>query len=241
MKMTLTEKDKKLLVMLSVFVIVVCIGYWGIYPVLKETKKLSKEIESAKDIQTMNEDKQKWLPILEKDNLDLEAQIVDKRSTYFPLMTNSEIDRYFTALVLDYSLYAYDLLIDSNYKEASLQPYVYSSLHATSEDELMLLEDEENTKVNDEKSEKENEALEFEYSETSEIGVYSIGVTLRLGGDEAALRKLIDDLSEDTKLRIVRFQWSNDSNLVLDPENDDYEMVASRVLTLSLEMYMYEE
>ena len=44
MKFEITERDKKLLVMLSIFVIVVCIGYWGIYPVMKEKKKLGKEI-----------------------------------------------------------------------------------------------------------------------------------------------------------------------------------------------------
>ena len=31
MKLEMTQKDKNLLIMLSIFVIVVCIGYWGIY------------------------------------------------------------------------------------------------------------------------------------------------------------------------------------------------------------------
>ena len=35
MKLEMTQKDKNLLIMLSIFVIVVCIGYWGIYPVVK--------------------------------------------------------------------------------------------------------------------------------------------------------------------------------------------------------------
>ena len=30
MKLEMTQKDKNLLIMLSIFVIVVCIGYWGI-------------------------------------------------------------------------------------------------------------------------------------------------------------------------------------------------------------------
>ena len=44
MKLEMTQKDKNLLIMLSIFVIVVCIGYWGIYPVVKGIVNTNKEI-----------------------------------------------------------------------------------------------------------------------------------------------------------------------------------------------------
>ena len=48
MKLEMTQKDKNLLIMLSIFVIVVCIGYWGIYPVVKGIVNTNKEIATQK-------------------------------------------------------------------------------------------------------------------------------------------------------------------------------------------------
>lgn len=49
MKLEMTQKDKNLLIMLSIFVIVVCIGYWGIYPVVKGIVNTNKEITTQKE------------------------------------------------------------------------------------------------------------------------------------------------------------------------------------------------
>ena len=51
MKFEMTERDKKLLIFLSVFLIVVCIGYWGLYPIVKDIKKTDKKIQTEKDIE----------------------------------------------------------------------------------------------------------------------------------------------------------------------------------------------
>ena len=51
MKLEMTQKDKNLLIMLSIFVIVVCIGYWGIYPVVKGIVNTNKEIATQKETQ----------------------------------------------------------------------------------------------------------------------------------------------------------------------------------------------
>ena len=45
MQMTMTEKDKKLIVFLSIFVIIVAMGWWGIRPALKAAKETKEEIE----------------------------------------------------------------------------------------------------------------------------------------------------------------------------------------------------
>ena len=55
MKLEMTQKDKNLLIMLSIFVIVVCIGYWGIYPVVKGIVNTNKEIATQKETQEENE------------------------------------------------------------------------------------------------------------------------------------------------------------------------------------------
>ena len=44
MKVELTQRDKKLLTFLGVFVIIVCIGYWGILPQIKAANDYEDEI-----------------------------------------------------------------------------------------------------------------------------------------------------------------------------------------------------
>lgn len=68
MKLEMTQKDKNLLIMLSIFVIVVCIGYWGIYPVVKGIVNTNKEIATQKKTQEENELKLTQVPMMEADN-----------------------------------------------------------------------------------------------------------------------------------------------------------------------------
>ncbi|MDD6328583.1 MAG: hypothetical protein Q4D54_04970 [Eubacteriales bacterium] len=245
MKMEMTEKDKKLLVMLSIFVIVVCIGYWGIYPVLKDMKKISNEIVAQKDDQELNEMKIGMLPMLEAEHTKMEEDISKAREKYFPRMTNDEIDKYFTAMALNYSLQAYDLTIDSPNDEASLEPYQYSYKAL----EEVINEETSGAFIDMEDTESEGEestgsglsgSLFLEES-TGNTGIYSATITLRLGGNEADLKQLINDLSDNSQIRICNFRWSDDRNVEIDASNEEYTIVTSKVLNLSLEIYMYEE
>ena len=49
MQKQITEHDKKLIVFLLVFVIVVGAGYWGVFPIVKEIMATDEKIEEAKD------------------------------------------------------------------------------------------------------------------------------------------------------------------------------------------------
>ena len=55
MQTTLTERDKKLLIFLSLFVIVVGIGYWGLRPIYKNIKETDEAIIDAQDLKTSNQ------------------------------------------------------------------------------------------------------------------------------------------------------------------------------------------
>ena len=54
MQMQMTEKDKKLIVFLAIFVILVAGGYWGIYPVVSNIFSVQEQIEDEKALQDMN-------------------------------------------------------------------------------------------------------------------------------------------------------------------------------------------
>ena len=45
MKTNMTDKDKRLLVGMFIFVIIVAIGYWGVIPQIKAYSELGEKIE----------------------------------------------------------------------------------------------------------------------------------------------------------------------------------------------------
>ena len=67
-------------------------------------------------------------------------------------------------------------------------------------------------------------------------------MTLRLGGKESDLLQLIEDLSNsDKKIRVCNYSWSEERSITNLTEEGEYDIKTERVLTLTLEIYMYEE
>ena len=75
MKVELTQRDKKLLTFLGVFVIVVLVGYYGILPQIKAANEYKDEIEEEELLQEVYQKKIMQLPVVEKNNSDLEGLI----------------------------------------------------------------------------------------------------------------------------------------------------------------------
>lgn len=228
MKMELQDRDKKLLIFLSIFVIVVCIGYWGIYPALKSAKKYDNEIEEQKDLKEINKNKVNLVLDAEGNCEAMEAEIQQVRAGFFPMMSSDEIDKYFTSIILDYNLYAYDLDIKIDDEVTDLKPYQYSQ---KAKDLEALEQSGQQQKV----------AVSDDFIDDV-VGVYTVSVKLRVGGDEKDLEKLINDLSNtDQQLRICSFSWSNEQSLEYGEEEGEYKVVNTRILNLSLEIFMCEE
>ena len=254
MKLEMTQKDKNLLIMLSIFVIVVCIGYWGIYPVVKGIVNTNKEIATQKETQEENELKLTQVPMMEADNERFSNEIQGVRESFFPMMESAEIDNYFTELVLGYNLSAYDLAIQMPQEETALEPYVYSKRAAmlAAQEETETTEAPQGAKA--ERSEieaaeesggmstdSETSALPT-FDDTVTTGIYNATVTLRLGGKESDLLQLIEDLSNsDKKIRVCNYSWSEERSITNLTEEGEYDIKTERVLTLTLEIYMYEE
>ena len=254
MKLEMTQKDKNLLIMLSIFVIVVCIGYWGIYPVVKEIVKTNKEIVTQQETQEENELKLTQVPMMEADNEKFLDQIQNVRESFFPMMQSAEIDKYFTELVLGYNLESYDLAIQMPTEETTLTPYVYSKRAQ----ELAAQEDTDTTEApQGAKAEQaeidaaeesggmstdSTDALFADADMAVTTGIYNATVTLRLGGNESDLLRLIEDLSNsDKKIRVCNYSWSEERSISNLTEEGEYNVNIDRVLSITLEIYMYEE
>lgn len=254
MKLEMTQKDKNLLIMLSIFVIVVCIGYWGIYPVVKGIVKTNKEITTQKETQEKNELKLTQVSMLEADNEQLSDQIQGVRESFFPMMESAEIDKYFTELVLGYNLSSYDLSIQMPQEETALEPYVYSKRaeELAAQEEAGTTEAPQGAKAERSEIEAAEESGGMSTDSASDsiamsdegvtTGIYNATITLRLGGKESDLLRLIEDLSNsDKKIRVCNYSWSEERSITNLTEDGEYDIKTERVLTLTLEIYMYEE
>jgi hypothetical protein len=259
MKFEISQKDKNLLVFLSVFVIVVCIGYWGVYPAITSISETENSIEDEENTKEINEYKVSQLPLYETDNAKLEEDILDAKGNYYPIMSNDEVDMYFTELVLnDYNLLSYDLSI-GNKELTDLEPYMYSEKAiAQSEAEALAAaggtvatdetdETAETTQSTDESgtlsAEDATAAAVASMSEdvNAAVGIYSVKVSMKLGGTNEDLMKFIDDMStSDKKMRVVRYSWSGERSVEYD-EDGNYSVDLSRTLEITIEMYMCEE
>jgi hypothetical protein len=240
MKFEISEKDKKLLVFLSIFVIVICIGYWGVYPAISGIYQIKSDIEDEENTKTMNEFKVAQLPIYEADNAQLEEDILSAKNNYYSMMTNDQIDKYFTELVMDYGLISYDLTINNSGNVADLSPYQYSKKAAEEEEAAAQAAIAATLEGTDDEDADTSSSISFD-DVSGSVGIYSVQVNLRLGGEEEKLEKFIDDMStSDQKLRVCSYSWSGERSVEYDEEGN-YSVELDKTLNISIEIYMCEE
>ena len=256
MKIELTERDKKLLTFMGVFVIVVLIGYYLILPQIKKASEYKDEIEAQAIIQSVNQSKIMQLDTVEINNEELEKLIDGAKDNYYPMMDSEQVDRLVTNTVIEkYGLMAYDLSIGERVL-AGLAPYVYSEKALTgksdareraltaaapiiSEDGMIMFADA----MYDESS-GDAESLDsydggYESNETT--GIYTVTVQMRLSGDKENIIRLLDDLAlSDKKLRLVDY-YTDTETIIIPHEDGTQEIYTTESLNISVELYMCED
>lgn len=244
MKMEMTERDKKLLLFLALFLIVVGIGYWGVRPLVKNIIQYNDDIEDEIALRDVNDVKIMELPMIEAENDELEKGIVKARTDFYPIMTSNEIDKMFTEMALNYGLYAYDLSISMPTEEAVLEPYQYSLKALT-----YSVEDEEfqtSSDIDDMEDGDSEEDSEFEDLEDAQpgTGIYMSEVNMRVGGDEAVLQKFIDDLSKSKKKHLVKnYRWEENtsSNIVYNDAEYELNVTYEKYIYITIDLFMCQE
>lgn len=244
MKMELTQKDKRLLIFLAIFVIVVCIGYGGIYPAVKAIKQIDEDIAEQQDLKNINDQKISMLPMIMKDNEALEKQITETRSEFFEIMTSDQIDKFVTGMAITYALHADRLDIQMPEDMAELGPYAYSDKfknpesYAYEEDEALVSIQTQAAQV-EEYAEGSDETDELAEEEDPVLtGIYDAHLQMRLSGDEINLQHLIDDLSSyGNKLQISSYNWVETSDVYLNADGN-YAVSTGKALEIEIDMYM---
>lgn len=239
MKIELTQRDKKLLTFLAVFVIVVLVGYYGVLPQLKEAQERKDEIEEQEAIRDVNDQKIVQLIFVEDNNNELEKLIAGAKENYYPMMDADAIDNLITNKVIDeYRLMAYDLNIGER-ELASLDPYVYSEKAITGESYArQKAQETAAASINDDGTTLFTEVVE---ADSATVGIYTVTVSMKLGGEMKNMERLMDDLAySDNKLRLV--EYSIDTVETIIPHDDGTEEIySSDTLNLTVELYMCQE
>lgn len=244
LEMQMTERDKKLLVFLAIFVIVVGLGYWGIRPIIMKIMDIDDEIVKQEDLSTIYELKIVELPAIEIDNEIFEEEIEKARKNYFEMLESNEVDKLMTGIALSYNLYCYDLSISMPSGTATSQAYKYSEKYESDRADAEMLaaqaEAEELMRDSYEYDDLYEDSFSVDYSFDDELtGVYEVGISMRLGGDEEDLQDFIDDYSNnDKEFLITSYNWSDTNQMTYDPETDEYLLVSDRILNISMKFYM---
>lgn len=224
MKTTMTERDKKLLLGMFIFVIVVAIGYWGIIPQLKAYNKLGTKIDKEEVTKNVNEQKVSNLIFVESMCEEYEETMAENRAKFYDMMSEAEIDFLLTTKAVNHNLEAYSLSIDIPNSPSDRMAYIYSDLYKDQlewekQRELLYLDEdvEEDDLLGtgddkkDDDDEEEEETVDI-FGNTDIVGentdVYVAKVTLSLGGDEADLKAFLDEMmASDKKILITSFSW----------------------------------
>ena len=239
MKIELTQRDKKLLTFLGVFVIVVLVGYYGILPQIKAAGEYKDDIEEQELIRDVNEQKIMQLVFVEDNNNELEKLIEGAKENYYPMMDADAVDKLITNKVIDeYGLMSYDLSI-SERTLAGLNPYVYSKKAITGESDAR-----EKALATAASTISEDGTMlfaEIAEADSETTGIYMVSVNMRLGGEMKDIERLLDDLAySDKKLRLVSYSVDTEET-VIPHEDGTEETITSDNLNLTVELYMCEE
>lgn len=243
MQTEMTQRDKKLLMYLGLFVVIVCFGYWGVRPLIMGIIETDEAIEVAQSERDINELKIIELPMLTSDNEELEENIIQARQNFYPMMTADQIDKMLTGKVLDYNLYAYDLNISISDEELESEAYIYSESYKGAQQGPLETESEQHNSLEEVEQYADNVSInpDEDMEHNASTGIYIARINMRIGGDGEVLQKLIDDLSVSKEKQLVRaYSWEDNSNIVVN-DKGEFEYETERYLNLTLDIYMCEE
>lgn len=212
MKLEVTERDKKLLVFLAVFVILVGIGFGVILPLLGHNQRVKAEIAEAELEQISKEQKVTSLSAMEQNLKKAKTQLEEARAVYSEKVESREIDKMLTDIAVQNGVTVTTLNIEmpASGEYASLVDYIQMLEARGQKDAETKIE--ENTGVYE--------------------GIYAARVNLTMKGSRGQLQAVLDKYaSSEPKMRVREFLWRAENRKI----SDIY------VLSVALDVYMLED
>lgn len=183
MTLKLTQRDKKLLIVLAVVVLIVGIGAGVLLPMMEKGQSLKEEVTDAKIEQQERSQKVKSLPVLQEKEEKVLIEIGKAQEDFYPVMQSMEIDKMLTGLALSKGLTVKDL-------------------------DIKMPVSGEYTKLKDYTGpmpEGENEDEGVTYN-----GIYTAAVMMTLFGGRDSIQSMMDECAaKEPGMRITDFTWQS--------------------------------
>ena len=233
----ISDKDFKLLLFMFLVVVIVGIGYWGIWPQIKAYSSMQEEIEEQEAEAELNDMKVMNMGFVSAMATDYELKIKERKDEFYPIMKSSEVDQMMTALAAGSNLEIFDLRFSMPKKPTERMAYRYSTLYAEqvkqkaeyeaklmaemgedSGDEWEDLAEEAEADTKGKKKEKKDDSEGDEQVTLDIFGeedgyrpntdIYAVPVTMTVGGSKADLDKFINRLLNlDKRALITGYSW----------------------------------
>lgn len=188
---TISDFDKKLLIFMGIFLLVIGLGAGVIYPVMEATQEASTALAEAELEKLEREQKVTLLPVLKEKKTKVEENLAKAQETFYSIMPSKDIDKLLTEKALTHSLVVTDLDISMPVQGdyASLVSYPMLLGQYTGLDSA-------------------NAAEGNVYG-----GVYSADVRMTMTGSRDDLQAMLDELTVmEPKLRVSAFGWQQSSS-----------------------------
>lgn len=237
MKTNMTDGDKRLLVFMFMFVIIVGIGYWGVYPQIKEYIALSSKIEKEEDKKKINQMKMANLGAVQIMADEYESKLAAVKDDFYQIMTSSEVDRMMTEIAVKNKLEIYDLKFSMPTTPAARLAYKNSDFYYVQKAQIEEFYKKEaaaektakTTKTSSEKENDSDEEIESDKKSSNKTtsldaidamgdeeggyrpntDVYAVPVTITVGGEVADIHNFINEFIEmDYDKRLLLVSYS---------------------------------
>lgn len=213
----LTNRDKVLLAVLIVFLVIAGFVVFIILPAIDKRSDLQQQIEQAETERSEMEAEIALLPSYQKRKEENESKRRELIQDLYPMMENQEIDKMITNMILDMGLMARDFTVSVRPENRNFTPYTASA---------MGLEEALTQEKGSQSSEKDTAGNE----------IYISDITVTAIGSLESLQTLIDSVTNEyPALRVVSYTIGDKDALILDR---DQNVRTDSTLTISLEMYM---
>ena len=195
MKTNMTERDKRLLFVLSVLVIIVAIGYWGIRPQVKRFNKLESLVEQQEEQKKVNQLKIANVGAIQAQADEYEAKVAEEKDEFYQIMNSSEIDRMMTQLAIEKGLEIYNLQFSMPKSPSNRMAYQYSSLYERQQ--ALISEYNQSDELDDLENSDMMSLDEDTDSDNNSSDKNNTGTVFSLGKASAARQQVMSDIEGD--------------------------------------------
>lgn len=214
MTLKVTERDKKILLVLAVFLIVLGLIAGVLMPLMENTQKLGEEIAEAEVEKQEKEMKVAALPGMRSRMEKAEEELSAMQERYYPVMKSVEIDRMMTNTAVNCGIQVLDMDIK--------MPDFTSYTTLLNYGDIVYGVEQENS---------ENTPFD---------GMYTASLTMNMTGSRENLQSMLDvTVSQEPRQRVTDFSWQKNQK----EGSSEYTMSMSVDIYMyqDVEMYVQEQ